>query len=79
MNVKLSMVSCSYKENAEKKTITAIIKTKSVIGIVDEERYITVGVAKCNDNNVYDIEKGKGIARAKAEKEAYVNIKSFQM
>lgn len=71
MKVKLSMIDFSYKENESKKTVTAIVKAKSRIGNFIKP-ITAVGVAKCDDKDEYDVEKGKRVARAKAEKEAYV-------
>lgn len=71
MKVKLSMINFSYKENESKKTVTAIVKAKSRIGSFIKP-ITAVGVAKCDDKDEYDVEKGKRVARAKAEKEAYI-------
>lgn len=74
MKVKLSMISFFYKENESKKAVTCIVKAKSRIGAY--VRNITaVGVAKCDDKDTYDVEKGKRVARAKAELEAYLQHK----
>lgn len=75
MKVKLSMIDFSYKENESKKTVTAIVKAKSRIGNLIKP-ITAVGVAKCDDKDEYDVEIGKKIARAKAEKDAYIQHKN---
>lgn len=74
MKVKLTMLDCSYKENESKKAITAIVKAKSRIGAYAKP-ILAVGVAYCDNKDEYDVEKGKRLARAKAEKEAYAQHK----
>lgn len=71
MKVKLSMINCSFKVDGEKKTVVAIIETKSKIGPYSK-KLKTVGVAKCDTNDTYDAQKGMRLARARAEKEAYI-------
>lgn len=36
-----------------------------------------IGTAKCNSNDNFDVEKGKKIARARADKSAYIDFKKF--
>lgn len=79
MEIKLRVLSTSYKENEAKKTVTAIIHAVSVFNLTNQSYYgltskksiVAVGVAKCCDGDVYDVEKGKKVARAKAELNAY--------
>ena len=74
MKVRLTMLDCSYKENESKKAVTCIVKAKSRIGTYTKP-ILAVGVAYCDDKDEYDVEKGKRLARAKAEKEAYAQHK----
>lgn len=74
MKVKLSMTDFSYKENESKKAVTCIVKAKSRIGTCVRD-ITAVGVAKCDDKDIYDVEKGRRVARAKAELEAYLQHK----
>lgn len=76
MKVKLKMISYSYNVNEVKKTVTAIVKTRSIVGC-HSKKHTTVGVAKCDEKDTFDIEIGKRIAKAKAEKEAYVQHKNY--
>lgn len=76
MKSKLKMVSYSYNVNEAKKTVTAVVKTKSCAGCYGKY-HTTVGVAKCDDKDEFDVEIGKRIAKAKAEKEAYVQHKNY--
>lgn len=39
--------------------------------VIESERFTATGVAKCSDGDVFDIERGKRIALAKAENKAY--------
>lgn len=79
MEIKLRVLSTSYKKNEAKKTVTCIIKARSLFSLFDaryqgvgSNRTITaIGVAKCYDEDTYNVEKGKIVARAKAELNAY--------
>lgn len=76
MKVKLSMTSFSYKENESKKAVTCIVKAKSRIGAYVRD-ITAVGIARCDDKDTYDVEKGKRVARAKAELDAYLQHKKY--
>lgn len=73
MKMPLQMVSCSFNVNEAKKTVTAVLKSCSYgRALYGSELHTTIGIAQCNDNDNFDVKKGKRIARAKAEKEAYI-------
>nr|UWI39025.1 MAG: hypothetical protein [Bacteriophage sp.] len=72
---KLQHAALEFKVNEVKKTVTAIEKF-----IVPEFklRFTTVGVSKLNTEkgDTFDVETGKKLARAKAEKEAFSRFKA---
>lgn len=39
--------------------------------VIESERFTATGVAKCSDDDVFDVERGKRIALAKAENKVY--------
>lgn len=70
----------TYKINEEKGIVTAIAEFNTPLylkDIVDGHSFTTVGIARVNKDagDIFDVEKGKRLARAKAEKEAYVKFK----
>lgn len=70
----------TYKVNEEKGIVTAIAEFNTPLylkDIVDGHSFTTVGIARVNKDagDIFDVEKGKRLARAKAEKEAYVKFK----
>ena len=66
-----------YRVNEEKKTVTAIAKFYMLDNVFENEIpcFTTVGVAKLKDGDKFDVNIGKKIARAKAEKEAFIKYK----
>ena len=72
---KLQNVALEFKVNEVKKTVTAI--EKFVIPKF-KLRFTTVGVSKLNTEkgDTFDVETGKKLARAKAEKEAFSRFKA---
>ena len=73
---KLKNISIDYKINEEKGIVVAIEKF-STPRILSGYGIKTVGVAKVNKEagEIFDINVGKKIARAKAEKEAFIKFK----
>lgn len=70
MKIKVQQNYLTYKVNEEKKVVTAIENfTFAPFGTL----ITTIGVAKCNSSkgDSFDVEKGKKLARAKAEKKAF--------
>ena len=72
---KLQHVALEFKVNEVKKTVTAIEK---FIVPKFNFKFTTVGVSKLNTEkgDTFDIETGKKLARAKAEKEAFSRFKA---
>ena len=72
---KLQHVALEFKVNEVKQTVTAIEK---FIAPKFKLRFTTVGVSKLNTKkgDIFDIETGKKLARAKAEKEAFSRFKA---
>lgn len=72
---KLQNVAIEFKVNEVKNTVTAI--EKFVIPKF-KLRFTTVGVSKLNTEkgDIFDVETGKKLARAKAEKEAFSRFKA---
>ncbi len=72
---KLQHVALEFKVNEVKQTVTAIEK---FIVPKFKLRFTTVGVSKLNTENgdTFDVETGKKLARAKAEKEAFSRFKA---
>lgn len=72
---KLQHVALEFKVNEVKKTVTAIEKF-----VIPKFRlkFTTVGVSKLNveKGDTFDVETGKKLARAKAEKEAFSRFKA---
>lgn len=72
---KLQNVAIEFKVNEVKKTVTAIEKF-----VIPKFRlkFTTVGVSKLNveKGDTFDVETGKKLARAKAEKEAFSRFKA---
>ena len=72
---KLQHVALEFKVNEVKQTVTAIEK---FIVPKFKFRFTTVGVSKLNTEtgDTFDVEIGKKLARAKAEKEAFSRFKA---
>lgn len=72
---KLQHVALEFKVNEVKQTVTAIEK---FIVPKFELIFTTVGVSKLNTEkgDTFDVETGKKLARAKAEKEAFSRFKA---
>lgn len=72
---KLQHVALEFKVNEVKQTVTAIEK---FIVPKFKLRFTTVGVSKLNTekDDIFDVETGKKLARAKAEKEAFSRFKA---
>ena len=72
---KLQHVALEFKVNEVKKTVTAIEKF-----VIPKFRlkFTTVGVSKLNveKGDTFDVETGKKLARAKAEKKAFSRFKA---
>lgn len=69
--VKLRVVSINYNINEKEGIVTAIERFKSC-GVQYDYDFKAIGIAKCNKEDTFNLEIGKKIARAKAEREAYV-------
>ena len=72
---KLQHVALEFKVNEVKQTVTAIEK---FIVPKFKLRFTTAGVSKLNieKGDTFDVETGKKLARAKAEKEAFSRFKA---
>lgn len=72
---KLQHVALEFKVNEVKQTVTAIEK---FIVPKFKLRFTTVGVSKLNTEkgDTFDVETGKKLARAKAEKEVFSRFKA---
>lgn len=72
---KLQHVALEFKVNEVEQTVTAI--EKFIVPKFDF-RFTTVGVSKLNTEkgDTFDVETGKKLARAKAEKEAFSRFKA---
>lgn len=72
---KLQHVALEFKVNEVKQTVTAIEK---FIVPKFNFKFTTVGVSKLNieKGDTFDVETGKKLARAKAEKEAFSRFKA---
>lgn len=72
---KLQHVALEFKVNEVKQTVTAIEK---FIVPKFKLKFTTVGVSKLNTEkgDTFDVETGKKLARAKAEKEAFSRFKA---
>lgn len=72
---KLQHVALEFKVNEVKQTVTAIEK---FIVSKFNFKFTTVGVSKLNTEkgDTFDVETGKKLARAKAEKEAFSRFKA---
>ena len=72
---KLQHVALKFRVNEVKQTVTAIEK---FIVPKFKLKFTTVGVAKLNTEkgDTFDVETGKKLARAKAEKEAFSRFKA---
>lgn len=79
--LKLQCMGISYKVNEEKGVVVALIHFYTPLCIdVSADQYInTVGIARLNKSagDTFNIEVGKKIARAKAEKEAFIQFKTM--
>lgn len=72
---KLQHVALEFRVNEVKQTVTAIEK---FIVLEFNLKFTTVGVSKLNTekSDTFDVETGKKLARAKAEKEAFSRFKA---
>ena len=72
---KLQHVALEFRVNEVKQTVTAIEK---FVVPKFKIRFTTVGVSKLNTEkgDTFDVETGKKLARAKAEKEAFSRFKA---
>lgn len=79
-SLKLQCLGIEYKVNEEKKVVVAIqkfgipLKVAYTYGI--GTTFTTVGKAECGYMDTFDINLGKKIARAKAEKKAFITYKN---
>lgn len=76
---KLQSEKLDYLVNKDKGTVTAIGYFHIPYCMFIEDDIRTVGIAKVDSKDAFDVEKGKRIARAKAEKEAYRQFKLLVM
>lgn len=74
--LKFKCINLQYKVNEEKGIVTAV--EKFMIPTPEFRTFTTIGVAKVNKEagDVFNVETGKKLARAKAEKEAFIQFKS---
>lgn len=87
MTIKCIEKAKNFVVNTNKNTITCILKFNFCVNtpqsyILDnfeqeyfEKRRISVAVAKCNEHDTFDVEKGKKIAYAKAKKEMFICLR----
>lgn len=79
--LKLQYRGISYKVNKEKGVVVALANFYTPLCIeADINQYInTIGIAKLNKStgDTFNIEVGKKIARAKAEKEAFIQFRTM--
>lgn len=79
--LKLQCRGITYKVNEEKDIVVALAYFYTPLSIeVDANQYInTIGIARLNKSSgdTFNIEVGKKIARAKAEKEAFIQFKTM--
>lgn len=77
--LKLQFRDITYKVNEEKGVVVALASFYTPLCMeVDADQYInTIGIARLNKNagDTFNVEVGKKIARAKAEKEAFIQFK----
>lgn len=71
--IKLQFMNCQYITSAEKGVVVARVtfKIKKYTFKIKKYTFTTKGVAKC-EPSIYDEKIGKRLARARAEKEAYI-------
>lgn len=78
--LKLQFRDITYKVNEEKGVVVALASFYTPLRMEpDADQYInTIGIARLNKNagDTFNIEVGKKIARAKAEKEAFIQFKT---
>lgn len=79
--LKLQYRDTTYKVNKEKGVVVALAYFYTPLSMeVDANQYInTIGIARLNksEGDIFNIEVGKRIARAKAEKEAFIQFKKM--
>lgn len=79
--LKLQFRDITYKVNEEKGVVVALANFYTPLCMeTDADQYInTIGIARLNKNagDTFNIEVGKKIARAKAEKEAFIQFKTM--
>lgn len=77
--LKLQFRDITYKVNEEKGVVVALASFYTPLCMeADADQYInTIGIARLNKNagDTFNVEVGKKIARAKAEKEAFIQFK----
>lgn len=79
---KLKCLKLQYKVNEEEGVVTAIETFFNPIFTQKTPRtFTTIGVAKVNKEagEVFNVETGKKVARAKAEKEAFIKFKLYAL
>lgn len=78
---KLQCTSFKYTVDESKGIVVAIGKFRIPTYVLLEDTLETMGIAKVNTNagDIFDTKKGKKIARAIAEKEAYHQLKMLAM
>lgn len=79
--LKLQFRDITYKVNEEKGVVVALASFYTPLCMeADADQYInTVGIARLNKSagDTFNIEVGKKIARAKAEKEAFIQFRTM--
>lgn len=79
--LKLQYKGISYKVNEKKGVVVALANFYTPLCVdINANQYInTVGIARLNKSagDTFNIEVGKKIARAKAEKEAFIQFKTM--
>lgn len=74
---KISIVNTQYVVNEEKGIVTCILTVIPRFTFCDAPMYKVIGKAQLSPNDVFDVEKGKKVALAKAEIEAYNEYKTI--
>lgn len=69
---KLKFGNVYYKVNIEKKIVVAHLETYYWTPRVGINQIKSIGVARCSSEDTFDELQGKRLARAKAEKAAYI-------
>lgn len=76
---KLQCTKVSYRINEQKGTVTAIAEFYMPYDLRGngEKYFQTVGIAYVNKDDTFVVEKGKKLARARAEKEAFIQFRKL--